>query len=337
MSQRSLGVIEALQFSEEGAEVPEQTLLRVGKFKHPKHGVVEITPAHMRSFVKNHEAKVRRVDDALDFGHNAGGPAAAWLTGVRFDEKSGKLLFKPEWTPTGRNAVKNREYKYLSADFDFDYEDNETGKKFGPTLNGAGLTNRPFVKGMEAIQLSEGDCEMMTLEQALQEIERLKAMLAQGGQQQPNPQMQQMQQRFSEVETENKTLKEQVAGFQKKEDERKAADAKAAKSAQFDELVKSGKACEAQREIFMADTFDAVKFAEAFVPAAGHNTRLSEEDKEKAKETAGAQGAEAKIIKLAETVEKSKQVDRATAIGIVLSDPANKALVDEYNKNVQLA
>ena len=323
---RMLGMVESLQFAEAGTEAPEQTLLRVGKFKHPKYGTINITPDHMRSFVKNHEAKVRRVEDAVDFGHNTGGPAAAWMQGVRFDEKSCKLLFKPQWTPKGIEAVKGQEYKYLSADFDLDYEDNESGKKFGPTLNGAGLTNRPFVKGMEAIQLSEGDC--MNLEQALAMIEQLKAQIAQL--QQGQQDMSALQAKFSEAETELKT-------FREKEAERAKADALAAKSKQFDELMKSGKACEAQRSIFLAETFDAVKFAEAFVPP--HTERLSEEEKAAAAKAEAEKGAtaESKILKLAETmVGEKKAATKGQAITIILSDPAHKALADEYTKNVQL-
>ncbi|MCH8350738.1 MAG: hypothetical protein IIB29_10825, partial [Chloroflexi bacterium] len=44
-----------------------------------------------------------------------------------------------------------KEFRYLSADFNMNFRDNETGKSFGGVLNGAGLTNRPRVKGMDAI------------------------------------------------------------------------------------------------------------------------------------------------------------------------------------------
>lgn len=334
-----LGINEAIQFSEAGEVAPEQTLLRVGRYKHPKHGMVNITPDIMRSFVSNHKARVRRVDDAVDFGHESKGPAAAWITNLRFDEKDGTLRFVPDWSSKGRESVRGKEYKYISADFTFDYEDNETGKKFGPTLNGAGLTNRPFVKGMEAIQLSEGDCDM-NLEQALQMIEQLKAQLAQQqGQMQPMQQQhQQLQAKFSEAETEITSLKEKLAGFEKEANDRAAKEKVAARSAKFDEMLGKGLVCEAQRVLFMDEEhFDAVKFAEAFVPAANKDSRLSEEEKEAAARAAAAQGPEAKILQLAETlVSEKKASDKTAAISIVLSDPANKALVEEYTKNVQL-
>jgi len=327
-----LGVNESIQFSEGGDVAAEQTLLRVGKYKHPKHGVVEITPTIMQSFVKNHTAKVRRVDDAVDFGHDIKGPAAAWITGLRFDEESGKLKFVPDWSSKGREAVKGKEYKYLSADFDFDYEDNETGRKFGPTLMGAGLTNRPFVKGMESIQLSEGDCDM-NLEQALQMIEQLKAQLAQlQGQQAPMQQQhQQLQAKFSEAEAELTKFREEKAARDK-------ADKTNARKAKFDEMLSKGTVCEAQRVLFMdEENFDAVKFAEAFVPAANKEVRLSEEEKQQAADAVAKSGPEAKIIQLAETlVTEKKATDKSAAITMVLSDPANKALVEEYTKNVQL-
>lgn len=323
---RMLGITHEIQFSEDGSAAPEQTLLRVGKFKHPKYGVVDITATHLQSFVANHAAKVRRVDDAVDFGHNTGGPAAAWLAGVRFDEKNGKLLFKPDWTPKGAESVKNKEYKYLSADFDLDYEDNESGKKFGPTLNGAGLTNRPFVKGMEAIQLSEGDS--MNLEQALAMIEQLKAQLAQmqGQQQQGAGAMGALQAKFSEVETEVKSLREEKAT-------RVKADELAGRNRQFDDLCKDGKACEAQRKAWLDNDMAAYAAAAETVKT----IRLSEEEKEKARDAVGKDGPEAKIMQLAEVLVKDKKAtDLGAGIAMILTDPAHKTVSDEYLKNVQL-
>ena len=68
----------------------------------------------------------------------------------------------------------------MSPDFTFNYVDNETLNEYGPTLFGAGLTNRPVIKNMEpVIQLSE---ELnMDLEQKVLELEgiinQLKAEL----------------------------------------------------------------------------------------------------------------------------------------------------------------
>lgn len=325
---RMFGPNTEIQLSEAGDAVKAQPLLRVGKFKHPKHGVVNLTASHMTSFVKNFHDNAKRVKLALDFGHDTGGKAAAWFQDVCFDEPTGVLSVVPEWTPKGAESVKNKDYRYLSVDFDLDYEDNESGKKFGPTLNGAGLTNRPFVKGMETIQLSEGD-DQMTLEQALAMIEQLKAQLAQSqnAAQPMQAQLGQMQQQYSEASTKIKDLEGKLSEHAK-------ADALAAKSKTFDTLMAAGKACEAQRAIFLADVFDAVKFAEAFV--APHTIRLSESEKDAADKTqAKADSAEGKILQFADAIVKDKKVDKSTAIGMVLSDPAHKAIVDEYNKHVQ--
>ena len=326
---RLFGLNSEIQFSE-GAAEKRQTILRVGNYK--KAGkIISLTADHLKSMEKNFKDNVKKTKLALDYGHDAAGPAAAWMKDVQFDEKSGELTFVPKWTPDGLTAVKNEDYAYLSADFDLDYEDNESGKKFGPTLNGAGLTNRPFVKGMESIQLSEGDCEM-NLEQALAMIEQLKAQIAQlqpQAQAAPAAQQQlgQMQQKFSEAETKIKELSDKISEHEK-------AEKLSAKTKQFDDLMKAGKACEAQRSIFMEENFDAVKFAEAFV--APHTERLSEEEKQAAKDADKAKGAETKILQFADVLVKEKGVDKATAIGMVLSDVNHKAIVDEYNKNVSL-
>lgn len=310
-----------------------QALLRVGKYTHPKYGDVEIRLSDLKAMVKNHEKKVRKVDSALDYGHNSGGEAAAWISSLAVD---GNTLFGEfEWVEDGKKAVEAKKWKYLSADFTLDYEDNESRKKFGPTLLGAGLTNRPFVKGMEAVQLSEGVSGMMTLEQALAEIERLKGELAKvQPQAQQMPQMQQqlgqMQKQFSDAETALKEATDKLAVFEKAESERKANEAKAAKEKQFSDLLAAGKACEAQRELFFAENFDAVKFAEAFVPAASHTERKSVEGNENEKKE---QSAAQKIVQFAEKLVKDgKALNQGAAISMVLSDPEHKALVEEYNK-----
>lgn len=340
MAKRMFGPNVSIQLSEDFASAVEgkpQELLRVGAFKHPKYGIVQITKDIMFSFVKNFKDNAKRVKLAVDFGHDAGGKAAAWFKDVHFDEKSGVLNVIPKWTPGGKDAVKNEDYLYLSVDFDLEYEDNESGKKFGPTLNGAGLTNRPFIKGMESIQLSEGD--IMNLEQALAMIEQLKAQLAQAQQPAaapgaPNPLQAQLGEMQKKQDEQQKLFSEAQARIKKYEDAdaaRAIEDAKAAKNKQFDELMKDGKACEAQRVHFLSG--DSLKFAEAFV--APKLERVSHDDKGADKATADS--AEGKILQFADALLKEgKAKDQMSAICMVLSDPQHKAVSDEYNKHVQL-
>jgi hypothetical protein len=60
-------------------------------------------------------------------------------------------------TPEAEKYIENREYKYLSAEFDEDYFHPEDKNQIGMYLQAVALTNRPFIEGMAPMVLmSEG-------------------------------------------------------------------------------------------------------------------------------------------------------------------------------------
>lgn len=69
-------------------------------------------------------------------GHAA--PAAGWIVAVEARE-GGSIWGKVEWTPKAAAAIADREYRFLSPDFDFLPDD----QNLIIGLNGAGLVNRP--------------------------------------------------------------------------------------------------------------------------------------------------------------------------------------------------
>jgi len=132
-------------------EFTEVQLMRTGSFTHMFFGEMEITEDMFKSFRKNFRKNVKKIKLATDYSHFSHMEAAGWITDVILKENNTELWIKVEWTPTGRQRILDKEYKYMSADFSENYQDNESGKKFGPTLNGAALTNRPFIKDMDAV------------------------------------------------------------------------------------------------------------------------------------------------------------------------------------------
>jgi phage I-like protein len=126
---------------------------------------------------KNFDAKVRGIDLAIDYAHESDQIAAGWIKGLELSNGNTELWAIVEWTPQGRKRLSDKEFRYLSADCSFDYEDNERGEKHGPTLLGAALTNRPVVKGMRpAVELTErkeSDQMKKTMEQLQQEVKTL--------------------------------------------------------------------------------------------------------------------------------------------------------------------
>lgn len=146
-------------FQENSNEVPTRVqILKVGNFHDPRYGIVKVTEDHLARFVKNFAEKVRRLDIAIDYSHKTEEIAAGWFKELTTDANGTELWANIDWTPAGHKVLSDKEFRYLSADFDFNYQDNETLIRHGAVLKGAGLTNRPVVKGMAAtIALQEID------------------------------------------------------------------------------------------------------------------------------------------------------------------------------------
>lgn len=137
----------------------EVQLLVEGKFAHPEYGEILLTSKTLEKICENFKNRVRGIDIALDYTHdNEGGEkrAAGWIKSleIRSTDKGQGLFASVEFTPKGRELVQQKEFKYASADFVIDYMD-QTGKHFPYVLRGGTLTNRPFIKEMHPIQLSE--------------------------------------------------------------------------------------------------------------------------------------------------------------------------------------
>lgn len=133
-------------------------ILRTGAFSDPRYGRFEITKDMLSQMVANFSEGVRGVIPALDYKHESDDVAAGWFKRLWLSDEGNELWADIEMTPKGEKILGDKEFGYVSADFDTEYQDNESLKKFGCVLLGAGLTNRPVIKRMESvIQLAEKD------------------------------------------------------------------------------------------------------------------------------------------------------------------------------------
>ena len=136
--------------------IRKMQILRVGTFHDPRYGKFSITKKMLGEMVQNFVDGVRGVRPALDYKHESEGISAGWFKDLYMVDD--ELWAEIEMTPRGEKVLADKEFGYVSADFDTEYRDNETGLNHGCVLLGAGLTNRPVVKRMESvIQLSEKD------------------------------------------------------------------------------------------------------------------------------------------------------------------------------------
>ncbi len=138
---------------EEGATTSWVTVTRTGSFSDPRYGKFDITKPMLLSMVQNFDARVFGQDVFIDVAHNPSGGAAGKI--IKLSVEGDRLRALVEWTPFGLASIREKGYRYLSAEYHENWQDNEAGKKHGPTLLGAGLVIRPCIKRLDPIQLSE--------------------------------------------------------------------------------------------------------------------------------------------------------------------------------------
>ena len=301
----------------EESQTPKRIqILRVGKFSHDEYGKFEVTKETLLSFVQNFKDKVRGVDIALDYAHDNQREAAAWFEDLMLSDDGLELWAEVKWTPKGAEKVSQKEYRYISADFAFDYKDAESGKKYGPVLFGAGLTNRPFVKNMApAVELTEQTRkEILKMEEELKkEIEVLKAKIAelQAGKELADEDK-------VELMKDKKELSEKVEASEK-------ALALSEKESSFVKLLSEGKLVPAQKEAFLSGDLMALLNAAKPLNLAEKGTTVVEEV------VASTKDVEDQILEKAMALLSDKKVsDIQSGIKIVLSE--NAELAKEYQK-----
>lgn len=303
-----------IKLQDEGKLVPKRVqLLRVGEFNY-SGDTLKISKETLLSLKENFDANVLKYEDGklpLDYFHDSDKIAAGWIEGVELSSDNSELWIDVKWTTGAESKIAEGELRYLSAEFALEYQLNEGSKKFGPTLLGAGLTNRPFVKGMKPVKQFSEKGNQMTLEQAVAKIAELEKMI------------QDMKDMESADKAELSAMKEKAI-----EDAKKASEvaALAEKNTSFDKMLSDKKVVEAQREHFIKG--DVIKFAELSKPL--------NDGKGTSGEGAPITGktAQDQIIELAEKLVTEKKISLSTAISSVLSsDPELKA---KYEKETSV-
>jgi phage I-like protein len=309
-------------------EIPRHVqVIRAGVYHDPRYGEFHVTKEMLLSMVKNFNSNILKIDLAIDYSHKSDEEAAGWIKKLSLEQDGTDLWADVDWTPTGKKTLSEKRYRYLSADFTDNYVDNQTLEEFGPTLRGAGLTNRPVVKGMTpVIELSEKkEGQMPTIEELQAQIktltESVSTLTKKLGDTPAAPPKKDddddepdadVKKQLEDLMAENGKMKKQLDEYAEKfgrlDADKKASEQKSA----FDKMLADGKAVEAQRESFMKG--DMVAFAEKAQPVnlggKGH----------------GGEG-ERKVATAGEAIEEVRK--RASKM---LSEKGAKDLGDAYSK-----
>lgn len=141
-------------------------IARVAEGEHAAYGKISITEETLEAFKNNFESKVTGIDLAVNEDHLKN-EAFGWYKDVFLSFDKQILYGQIDWNTKGTTALSEKEYRYFSPEFRFNYVHPHTGVEHGPTLLGGALTNYPFLK-MDAItQLNNkqtGEKAMPTIE-----------------------------------------------------------------------------------------------------------------------------------------------------------------------------
>ena len=138
-------------------------IFRIGKWSHPKYGIIEGTKKLFNDFISNWEKNVLGREIGIDKTHNPEDGATGWVKDIQIVGDRLKALI--EWTPWGIDLIENKGFKYFSPEYRDSYTNKETGQIHNNVLFGGALTNRPFLTDLSPIILSEDISENINLQQ----------------------------------------------------------------------------------------------------------------------------------------------------------------------------
>ncbi len=125
----------------------------LGEYNHPVHGKISITPERVQRFAANVKNRVRETDLDIDYDHKAlTTEAAGWVKDA--DARPDGLWLLVDWTRKALQLIREKAFRYFSPEFVDEWE-HPRGGKFQDVLFGGGLTNRPFLKDILPINMSE--------------------------------------------------------------------------------------------------------------------------------------------------------------------------------------
>ena len=130
--------------------------LSAGDYEHWLFGTISLTEQRFNNMLGNYRNGVPQSEIAIDYEHGMdvakGYQASGWIRDMRLSNQNLEWLI--EFTDDALQEIRDKKWRYFSAEFADLYEDNQGGLYLDVVLGG-GLTNRPFLKGMQALNFSE--------------------------------------------------------------------------------------------------------------------------------------------------------------------------------------
>lgn len=128
--------------------------LPLGSYKHPIYGAMDIDVDRVTRYADSVKKKVRGIDPSINYNHDNDSPegASGWVKDA--EVRSNGLWLFVDFVKDAVAKIRDKKFRYFSVEFANEWEDPE-GKKFKDVVIGGALTNRPFMKNLVPINLSE--------------------------------------------------------------------------------------------------------------------------------------------------------------------------------------
>lgn len=115
-------------------------ILPVGEFYDKRYGRVSITDAKIKRMAENF-GKYPSYEVPVKIGHGQGAKSPGKV--IAAEAKPNGLEITMLVDAETAKAIHDKQYRYMSAEFDEDYHDKATGENVGSVLFGAALVNQP--------------------------------------------------------------------------------------------------------------------------------------------------------------------------------------------------
>lgn len=137
-------------------------ILRVGTYKRGAR-TVDVTSGDLDAAISNFNRwKEMGQEVPVDYDHafseGREAPAAGWY--VSMERRDDSIYATVRWTDKAREEITSHQYRFFSPEFTKAFV-SETGEQEGFTILAGALTNRPFLRGMTPVALSQDVAQAM--------------------------------------------------------------------------------------------------------------------------------------------------------------------------------
>ena len=188
-------------------------LLPVGEFYDKRYGRVSITAEKVKQMAENF-GKCPAYEVPVKLGHSDGAKSPGKVIGVEAKDNGLEITMSVD-SETAK-AINDKQYRYMSAEFDEDYHDKKTGERVGAVLLGAALVNQPAHPYVSPLVLADdiegNDNDMSELEDLRLQLSDMKAQKAQieaelkAEREKNSKESEESAKKLADIEAENKKL-----------------------------------------------------------------------------------------------------------------------------------